>query len=131
MFLIVIAGSYAGPGILERQCSFYCPVNSDTVTLSLQALFYELSTHQNAQKKLQKEIDEHFSEHDEADPVLLAKLSHLQACINESLRLWPPVPSGAQRVTPPEGLQVGDTFLPGDTLVQVPQVPTYHMHRSR
>ena len=95
--------------------------------MSLQALFYELSNHQNAQKKLKQEIDEYFVQHDEADPVLLAKMGHLQACINEALRLWPPVPSGTQRITPPEGIHVGDAFIPGNTLVQV---PTYHMHRS-
>lgn len=95
--------------------------------MSLQTLFYELSNHQDAQKRLQQEIDEYFVEHDEADPVLLTKMGYLQACINETLRLWPPVPSGAQRITPPEGIHVGDAFISGNTLVHV---PTYLMHRS-
>ncbi|OAA81644.1 Cytochrome P450 [Akanthomyces lecanii RCEF 1005] len=68
-----------------------------------------------------QEIDEYFVEHDEADPVLLSKMGYLQACINETLRLWPPVPSGAQRITPPEGIHVGDAFIPGNTLCMYPQ----------
>ncbi|EON67962.1 hypothetical protein W97_07108 [Coniosporium apollinis CBS 100218] len=36
------------------------------------------------------------------------------------MRLHPPVPSGVQRMTPPEGLRVGDTFIPGNAIVQIP-----------
>ena len=54
------------------------------------------------------------------DSVSLSKLTYLDAVINETLRLHPPVPSGVQRMTPPEGLQIGDTYVPGDTIVQVP-----------
>lgn len=35
--------------------------------------------------------------------------------------------SGVQRITPPAGIQLGDTFIPGDTIVQV---PTYTLHRG-
>ncbi|OAQ99808.1 hypothetical protein LLEC1_00720 [Akanthomyces lecanii] len=111
---------------LEGDMFLIVGAGSETVAMSLLALFYELSNHRDAQEKLQQEIDAYFLEHDEADPALLAKMRYLQACINETLRLWPPVPSGAQRITPPEGIHVGDAFIPGDTLVQV---PTYNMHR--
>lgn len=30
------------------------------------------------------------------------------------------MPSGAQRLTPPEGLQIGDTYIPGDIMVRIP-----------
>lgn len=59
---------------------------------------------------------------------LLTKLEYLTACINESLRLHPVVPSGVQRITPPQGLQIGTTFVPGETIVQV---PTYTLHRGK
>lgn len=98
--------------------------------MAMQALFHELAVHQDVQKKLQQEIDEYCAEHDahdEHDPALLAKLGLLQACINEALRLWPPVASGTQRITPPEGLFVGDAFIPGNMAVQV---PSYLIHRS-
>lgn len=102
------------------------------MAVTLQALFYEMAVNQEAQKKLQQEIDAHVAEYGDGggnglDPALLAKLDHLQACINETLRLWPPVISGVQRETPPEGLQVGDVRLPGNILVQV---PTHLIHRS-
>jgi tryprostatin B 6-hydroxylase len=45
---------------------------------------------------------------------------HLNGFINETLRLHPPVPSGTLRVTPPEGIMVGETFIPGNITVVSP-----------
>ncbi|KAF4956783.1 hypothetical protein FGADI_3565 [Fusarium gaditjirri] len=68
----------------------------------------------------------------QADMQLIAvagRLAYLQACIDETLRLFPPVPSGLQRMTPPEGLRVGDIFIPGDTIVTVPSYTLYRDER--
>lgn len=96
--------------------------------MTLLDLFYELSLNPHVQKKLQEEIDAYFAVNEKAEPALLSKLEYLQACVNETLRLWPPVTSGTQRMTPPEGLQVGDAFIPGNMLVQI---PTYTVHRGK
>ncbi|PMB65937.1 Tryprostatin B 6-hydroxylase [Beauveria bassiana] len=106
MFLIIVAGS-------------------ETVAVTLQNLLYELSINPDAQRKLQQEIDANVAGVDECDPARLARLGYLQACIDETLRLWPPVASGMQRITPPEGLQVGDVLLPGNMIVQVPAIYVY------
>lgn len=109
MFLIIVAGS-------------------ETVAVTLQNLLYELSINPDAQRKLQQEIDADVAGVDECDPARLARLGYLQACIDETLRLWPPVASGTQRITPPEGLQVGDVLLPGNMIVQVPAIV---VHRNK
>lgn len=54
-------------------------------------------------------------------------LPYLHACINESLRLLPPVAFGLNRMTPPEGLMIDGNWIPGGTLVGV---PAYTAHRS-
>ncbi|KAL2166799.1 hypothetical protein VTG60DRAFT_2152 [Thermothelomyces hinnuleus] len=46
------------------------------------------------------------------------------------MRLHPPVPSGTQRMTPPEGLWIGDRFIPGDTIVQVPSYTVFRDERA-
>ncbi|KAE8138750.1 cytochrome P450 [Aspergillus pseudotamarii] len=51
----------------------------------------------------------------------LQQLPHLTACIYETLRLNPAVPSSGLRQSPPEGLVVADKFIPGGTTIAVPQ----------
>lgn len=94
-------------------------------------LFYQLAQHPDVYKKLQKEIDEFFTTEtkpEELDSASLGKLTYLQACIDESLRLFPPVASGLQRQTPPQGLQIGDRWIPGNTIVMT---PTYTLCRGQ
>jgi cytochrome P450 len=52
----------------------------------------------------------------------------LDACIDETLRLWPPVPSGLQVVTPSQGLDISKAHrLPPNTILSA---PTYALHRD-
>lgn len=51
----------------------------------------------------------------------IANLDYLNAIINETLRLHPPVPTLLQRKTPPEGITVEGTYVPGNTIVSCPQ----------
>lgn len=56
-----------------------------------------------------------------ADTTQLNRLEHLTGCIYETFRLHPSIPSGGLRVTPKEGLVIGDRFIPGNTTVLTPQ----------
>ncbi|KAL4867120.1 cytochrome P450 [Aspergillus spectabilis] len=47
------------------------------------------------------------------------KPSYLRACLDESLRMLPPVIFGLPRLTPPEGTTILGEFLPGDTSVSM------------
>lgn len=93
-------------------------------------LLFELARRPDIYRKLQAEIDAFIDQHENTllDHYSLSKLEYLQACIDETLRLHPPLPSGVQRVTPPEGLYIDrDLYLPGNTIVQTPM---YTMHRG-
>ena len=57
----------------------------------------------------------------------LAKLELMEAVINEALRLHPPIRSGPERMTPPEGLQIGRIYIPGNIRLQT---PLYTLHRG-
>ncbi|KAF7556322.1 hypothetical protein G7Z17_g1549 [Cylindrodendrum hubeiense] len=57
----------------------------------------------------------------------LSKVKYLQAVIDEGMRLHPAVPSGVQRMTPPQGMQIDETFIPGNMIVQI---PTYTVARD-
>jgi benzoate 4-monooxygenase len=54
-------------------------------------------------------------------------LPYLKACLDESLRLSPPVSRGLERKTPPEGMRILGENIPGNVTVSV---PTYAAHRN-
>jgi cytochrome P450 len=91
------------------------------VAATLTHIFYELAYDANLTKTLQDAFD--------ALPSLensnLINVELLDAVINETLRLHPPVPSGTQRVTPPGGLRIGSNQIPGNTIVQVPSYTVF------
>ena len=45
----------------------------------------------------------------------------LEGIINETLRLKPVIPSGQPRVTPAQGLQIDEVYIPGDVNIIIPQ----------
>lgn len=94
---------------------------SDTTSATLTYLFYHLALDPDQQKRLREElgdlIGEGWSDKD------IQHADHLNGVINETLRLHPPVPSGLMRETLPEGLRIGDTFVPGNTNFCTPQYP--------
>lgn len=114
--------SAAGVRNLHGDAFLIIVAGSDTVAASLTCLFYQLALHPHVYKKLQTEIDAAYEQaaNEKVDHQILQKLPYLQPCIDESMRLYPPVPSGVSRLTPPEGLQVGERFVPGGSLVRVP-----------
>ncbi|CBF80338.1 protein CYP671A1 [Aspergillus nidulans FGSC A4] len=97
---------------------------SDTTSGALANAFYYLAKHPAVYKKLQAELDNAFSSGKQSPKInneTLRKLPYLEAIINETLRLKPAVPSGQPRQTPPQGLQIDEVWMPGDTIIIVPQ----------
>jgi cytochrome P450 len=91
-------------------------MQSDTTAASLTNVFFHLASDRALCEKLQAELD------------TLSDLSHdrlreiklLDAVINETLRLHPPVPSGTQRMSPPGGMTIGQRYIPGDVMLCIP-----------
>ncbi|KAJ6133260.1 hypothetical protein N7471_008475 [Penicillium samsonianum] len=96
---------------------------SDTTSTILSHLWFHLASDQALVQRLQKEIDELKELNDDT----ISKIDLLDAAIHETLRLHPAVPSGLQRLTPPQGMTIGNTYVPGNTIVQV---PLYTMFRD-
>jgi Cytochrome P450 len=89
---------------------------SQTVASTLTFLLYHLAREPVYVEKLRAEVklDRVF------DPRELQSLEYLNAVINETLRLYPPVLSSLHRDTPPEGLTVAGRYIPGNTTVITP-----------
>ncbi|OQE89490.1 hypothetical protein PENNAL_c0014G05119 [Penicillium nalgiovense] len=90
---------------------------SDTTAPSLTLLFYFLARYPMHVEKVYEEI----RGVDRENPAALATLPHLTGTINEAMRLLPAVLTFSSRVTPPEGLMIDGTFIPGNTKICAPR----------
>lgn len=97
-------------------------VDSDTTAPSLVFLLYCIAKHP-------EHADRIYAELGEVDPLDLSAVSalpHLNGAINEAMRLYSVAPTTVSRQTPPQGVMIGDTFIPGDTKVLSPRWVTFN-----
>jgi cytochrome P450 len=67
--------------------------------------------------QLQASIPEGYSSWDYSK---VKTLSYIDDIIHETLRLKPPIIQGMPRETPPQGIHIGDQYIPGHVVVSVP-----------
>ncbi|KAF2682000.1 cytochrome P450 [Lentithecium fluviatile CBS 122367] len=90
---------------------------SDTIAPTLVFAFYELARSSKQQNVLFAEL----KDVDVFDHTALQRCEHLSALINETLRLHPPVPTGGYRQSPPNGMKINQTYVPGNVTIVVPR----------
>lgn len=86
-------------------------------------VFFNLARDRALTHTLQQALDDvpDMSEHN------LRKIDLLNAVIYETLRLYAPAAAASQRITPKEGIHIGENYIPGNVLVQI---PIYSIHRG-
>ncbi|CAJ2501230.1 Uu.00g040830.m01.CDS01 [Anthostomella pinea] len=108
--------------LLEGDSQLIVVAGSDTTSTTLTNIFRYLAEQPDQVDHLRAEIDKlPRSELGDYVPTDLADLKHLNGTVNESLRLYPPVPTALPRLTPLEGLTIDGTFIPGNVTVYCPQ----------
>ncbi|TVY81920.1 Tryprostatin B 6-hydroxylase [Lachnellula suecica] len=107
--------------MLQGDSQLIIVAGSDTTAATLTCLFYELAKNPAEISKLREEILSTVGPDENIMHQQLQYLKHLNAVINETLRLHPPVGTALQRTTPREGIQIGATYIPGDITVWCPQ----------
>ncbi|KAL2163969.1 hypothetical protein VTH06DRAFT_3182 [Thermothelomyces fergusii] len=98
---------------------------SETTGSAMAGLTYYLLTNRDKLARLTDEIRGRFRTEDEITMETTAPLQYLNACINEALRLYPPVPVGVPRVVSEAGQQVLGRWVPAGTRVSVHHYATY------
>ncbi|OJJ07200.1 hypothetical protein ASPVEDRAFT_88453 [Aspergillus versicolor CBS 583.65] len=94
---------------------------SETTATTLASILYYLCKNPKTLSKLQRLLDEAMpGGSTEWAYEKIKNISYLEDIINETLRLRPAVLTGGYRVTPPEGMQVDEVYIPGDVNVFVP-----------
>ncbi|KAH7413772.1 cytochrome P450 monooxygenase-like protein [Phaeosphaeria sp. MPI-PUGE-AT-0046c] len=96
---------------------------SETSATLLSGAIYYLLKNPSWLKKLEHELRTAFANETEITFASTAQLKILNAVIQETFRLYPPVPGALPRVTPKGGALVAGTFIPGDITIGIPQYP--------
>ncbi|KAK7888077.1 hypothetical protein LTR67_008954 [Exophiala xenobiotica] len=117
-------------GEMVAECGLLLNAGSDTTSIVLTGTIYLLTKWPETAKKLRKELDEALG--DSEDPGVCAfdevkNLPYLRACVDEAMRMRPPLRGGLPRVTPPEGMMIAGEWIAGNTTVSV---PTYSLHHD-
>lgn len=103
---------------------------TDVTQSALTYTMYLLAANTDKQNTLYKSLVDGLPA-DERRPVpaykSLQNIPFLKACLDESMRLYPPIAFGLPRRTLPEGATIAGHYIPGNVTVSG---PTYTLHRS-
>jgi cytochrome P450 len=86
---------------------------TETTATELSGLTFMLLKNQDKLKRLTDEIRSSFSSIEGMTMTSLSRLDYLGACIEEGLRLYPPVPVGLARIVPQGGAYVCGRWVSG------------------
>lgn len=101
---------------------------SDTSSTAMAATFFYLLRNPRIFEKLKKEVREAFDDVEDItySGTKLKDLVYLKACIEEAMRLSPPVPTLLDRKVLPGGAEIDGTFVPEGISVGVPIYTLHH-----
>ncbi|PYH79468.1 cytochrome protein [Aspergillus uvarum CBS 121591] len=115
-------------GEVVAEVSIMINAGSDTTAIALSNVMFLLLRHPHCLQKLREEVDEVLEEEEVVAPYDKVKhLPYLRACLDESMRLYPPVSFALPRRTPPGGTTILGEFVPGNTSVGI---SAYVVHRN-
>ncbi|KAF2083320.1 cytochrome P450 monooxygenase [Saccharata proteae CBS 121410] len=105
-------------GEVVAEVSIMLNAGSATTAIAMANVLYQLLKHPHCMQRLRQELDAAI---DSADLVAsydtVKHLPYLRACLDESLRLFPPTAHALPRQTPPEGASILDDYIPAGTSV--------------
>ena len=111
-------GDKFSPPDLVGEAALLVGAGSDTTSTCISAMTFYLVRHPDVLKKLQNEVRNAFEDLDEIKSgPKLSGLTYLRACIDEGLRMSPPVPGILARVTLPGGMDIDGQHVPAGTVV--------------
>ncbi|KAK8112892.1 trichothecene c-15 hydroxylase [Apiospora sp. TS-2023a] len=111
---------------MASHCSVLIIAGSETTATLLSGATYLLATHPEILAKLTAEVRGAFPTEDDISIAGTSSLPYLLAVLDESLRIYPPVPGGSPRKIAKGGDVIIDHFVPEDTVVEIWQWAVYN-----
>ena len=107
-------------GEIVAEVSIMMNAGSATTAIAMANVLYQLLKNPEIMQKLVEELDAALDDDDMQAVVPYDRVKHLpylRACLDESLRLFPPTPHALPRETPAEGLSIMDHYITGGVSV--------------
>ena len=99
---------------IQANSSAMLIAGSETTASMLSGVTFLLLTHPQYLQKVAEEVRTKFNSEDEITLTSVTRLTYMLACLNEAMRVYPPVPFGMPRIVPKGGVQVDGEFIPED-----------------
>ncbi|XP_059053183.1 cytochrome P450 6B2-like [Achroia grisella] len=112
---------------LVAQCVIFFAGGFETSSTTLQYLLYELAKNPEAQDKLIEEVDEYLKRHNnKLEYICVTELPFVEACLSETLRLYPVFGVLTREVLEDYTLPCGAVLDKGVRI----HIPVYHLHKN-
>jgi cytochrome P450 len=118
------------PEEIESNVQFLIVAGSETTATLLSGATFYLLKNPVVLQKLQDEIRTSLSNEQDINLLSVMRLPYLNAVLEESLRMYPPVPATFPRTTPVGGAIVCGRFVPGGTSVGLHHWSTLRSERN-
>ncbi|KAH8646891.1 cytochrome P450 [Xylariales sp. PMI_506] len=112
-------------GEMHTNADFFMVAGTETAATAISGLCYHLLVNPDKMTALTNEIRDSFASSKDITISRLANLKYLNACLQETLRVYPPVPNGVPRVVPKGGQVILDKWVPGNVRVSCHHSATY------
>jgi versicolorin B desaturase len=118
-----MAGEGMTRGEMLNNASILVLAGSETSATTLCGMTYFLLSNPEAKERLVGEIRSSFASADDISMRSVGQLPFLNAVFQETLRLYPPIPTHSQRVPPKGGAKVCGKFVPENVCPSLPSSP--------
>ena len=108
---------------MHANATLFMAAGTETTATELSGTLYYLMKNPDKMALLVDEIRSEFPNEEDISMERLPQIKYLHACLEEGLRIYPPVPVGLPRVTPKEGATILGEYIPpnvGATLCVLP-----------
>ncbi|KAK1597519.1 cytochrome P450 [Colletotrichum navitas] len=103
---------------------------SETTATLLSGVTYLLIKHPEKMRKVVGEVRAAFEREEEINLTSVNSLTYMMACLDEAMRIYPPVPTGLPRTVPEGGATILGEFVPEKMTVSIHQWAMYHNEKN-